>query len=236
MRKLVKCFLVLLVLMLTHDQAIADSVGASADESLKDANVLISQHRYREALSPLTESLKSNLKNAKAYSLRAYSYNELTEYVKALEDYSQAISIEPKRAELYAHRAETYCLMKQYDNAINDCAKAIEIDPKCQEAFGNRGMIYVELKKFPDAIRDCNASLSLNPDYPRGYNCRGNAYRGLGQLEKSISDYSQAITLAEKQGFAPKNLAELYNNRFLALMELAQQDWGRAYQGFHKSQ
>lgn len=127
------------VLVLRKEFAKAESLLSDLRARTPDPNVIpviraqlqlhIQQGNTGKAMQICNEAV-DQLRNAKAYLLRADMLITLGQGGKALEDLGQAIALEPHNAENWEARARVYSLSGRVPEAISDVRRALALSPQ----------------------------------------------------------------------------------------------------------
>jgi tetratricopeptide (TPR) repeat protein len=127
------------VLALRKEFAKAESLLSDLRARTPDPNVIpviraqlrlhIQQGNTEKAMQICNEAV-DQLRNAKAYLLRADMLITLGQGGKALEDLGQAIALEPQNAENWEARARVYSLSGRIPEAISDVRRALALSPQ----------------------------------------------------------------------------------------------------------
>ncbi len=165
---------------------------------------------YEKALADLTSSLAlpqpSPDFTVRAYSVRAFIYQELANLDAALKDLNAAVAASPQQADGYYWRGQFYLEQNQIDAALADFSKVIEYAPDTANAYAYRGAIYLQKKEYASAATDYSRLIELTPDDARAYFQRALAYVGQEQWSAALADLDEAIDLQD-------SVPELYLQR-----------------------
>ena len=121
------------------------AAGGSSDggnAALREAQNLIAEQRYEEALTELEEVVARDESNADAWNLIGFSHRKLGRYGPALEAYARALAIDPRHTEAIEYLGELHL-------ALDDLAEAERQLARLSEICGSGCDEYDELK---DAI------------------------------------------------------------------------------------
>lgn len=150
---------------------------------------------YDDALADLSNAIRLNPEDARAYHNRGEVYFKLKQFDMAVIDFTSGIQLESAETSfyLYANRGYVYLFLEQYDKAVADITKAIQIDPKNSVAYCFRGDTYFKMGQYDSAIKDYSEGIKLDSKDDMCYYNRGMAYSLLGQDNQAILDFSRAI-------------------------------------------
>jgi len=190
---------------------------------------------YNRAIEDLTQVIRLEPDNAKAYVERGRVNADKADYDRAIADYNQAIRINPDYSDAYNNRGVVYVSKGDLDRAIEDYTHAIRLSPNIFGGYSNRANAYVNRGlanrdyetgqggDFDRAIADSTQAIRLDPNQYLGYLQRGYAYNGKGDYDRAIADFTQAIRL-------DPNPTGSYFNRGLSYF--AKEDYDRAIADF----
>lgn len=125
--------LVLVVgLLLAAGPALAAG-GGGGTRSTKDTNYtqaekLIKDGKYADAIPLLNKAVKANPKSADAYNYLGYSHRQLGQFEAAMEHYNTALSLQPKHLGANEYLGELYLQLGQVDKAEEHLAV---LDKEC---------------------------------------------------------------------------------------------------------
>ena len=123
---------------------------------------------YDGAIADLSEAIRLDAKNARAYNNRGWAHNEKKNYQRALADLDEAIRLDPNYAYAYNNRGNAHRGKNDFDRAIADYSEAIRLDPKFAYPYNNRGWVHLERRDYDRAIVDFTEAIRLNPKYAPG--------------------------------------------------------------------
>ncbi len=114
--------LVLVVgLLLAAGPVLAAGGGGRAkstkDTSYTQAEKLIKDGKYADAIPLLNKAVKANPKSADAYNYLGYSYRQLGQFDSAMEYYNTALSLQPKHLGANEYLGELYLQLGEVDKA-----------------------------------------------------------------------------------------------------------------------
>lgn len=107
--------------------------GGGGTRSTKDTNYtqaekLIKDGKYADAIPLLNKAVKANPKSADAYNYLGYSHRQLGQFEAAMEHYNTALSLQPKHLGANEYLGELYLQLGQVDKAEEHLAV---LDKEC---------------------------------------------------------------------------------------------------------
>ena len=103
---------------------------------------------FNEELNKLTEKIRANPNDARAYFNRgnkyAYAGAGYGSYDNGIADYTEALRLNPNYIQAYNNRATAYADKGDYDKAIADYNEALRINPNYKLAEKNRTEVYAK--------------------------------------------------------------------------------------------
>ncbi|WP_158844079.1 tetratricopeptide repeat protein [Algibacter sp. L1A34] len=116
---------------------------------------------YNEAIAVFNQLLTKEPYYAKAYGLRALSFENLENYKQALKDYTVAVLMDPS-ADTYYNRGVFLLSINYYKKAKNDFSTTIRLNKNNGFAYFYRGTSYLLLGKYKNAITDFEMALKFD--------------------------------------------------------------------------
>ena len=118
---------------------------------------------FTSALECFEKSLKINPSNLNALYYKAYSLEQLEEFVKAIDAYSVAMKYKHDGA-IYFRRGWCYFRVKNYDSALQDYNKASEYLPDNDEINMAKASVYLHTEKYQKLLDVLNSHLEKVPN------------------------------------------------------------------------
>jgi tetratricopeptide (TPR) repeat protein len=168
---------------------------------------------YDRAIADITEAIRLDPGNARAYQERAGAYHQKGDYDRAIADFTKAIQLDSEYHAAYNNRGLAYSHKGEYDNAIADLNHAIRLDPDRATVYRNRGGVYRGKGDYDKAIADLDHAIRLDPAYAIAYNERGYIYNRKGEYDSAIADFDRAIELDYEYAVAYRNRGDAYKNK-----------------------
>jgi tetratricopeptide (TPR) repeat protein len=191
-----------------------------------------------QKIADLTETIRLDPDNVKAYGNRGIAYANKKEYDRAIADFNTAIRLNPKGATAYGNRGVAYANKGDYDRAITDLTTAIRLNPDNTTAYYFRGIAYANNRDDEPAIADFTEAVRLNPNNSASVTALAkakDAAQKAAELEEALrrkandaahiergqeffikQDYDQAISEFNKAIRIDPNNANVYHFRSVA--------------------
>ncbi|MCL6088861.1 MAG: tetratricopeptide repeat protein [Candidatus Marsarchaeota archaeon] len=134
--------------------------------SLNEANSLIHDKKYPEALEALNAILEKQPAWGKARAWKAKALFEMRRFRDAVEVLDRLIADFPLRADHLVARGRCYAQMNQFKKAIRNFEAALKLDPDGRFTLFHLGIAYYRLGRYETAARHFARVLQLNPGQP----------------------------------------------------------------------
>ncbi len=136
------------------------------EKVLADAEYLITQEQFYDALEMLDTILIKNQHWHQAFSLRAIAYEMIGQPKDAISDYTLALEIQPSNIQYLIKRAELYTKIEKYKKALEDYNLAINKDRNNPLLFRKRAQIYTLLENYEDGLKDMEFYMEIDKHNP----------------------------------------------------------------------
>jgi tetratricopeptide (TPR) repeat protein len=184
----------------------------SATLLFKQADILLANRKYTEALEVLEKAALFDATDINLYILKTDAYLALDQQEKAVELLLEALSLfeGEEKIELLFELADVYDDYENFDKVF-DCLKMIlEEEPTNEEALYKICFWTDFTGRNEEGIR---LHQKIIDDYPYSelawFNLAA-AYQGLKLYEKAIDAYQYAVTIDEKFDYAWRNMGDAY--------------------------
>ncbi len=197
---------------------------------LTEAETLMQEGRYAEAVDAYTQILSRDPADVEAYLGRGAALMASGKLDEALADYEQVIVYAPFQLEGYARRAAIFASRLDYETARVEINRYIRLNPEAAEGYAARADYYDEVSGYPDAYGDLSFAIELEPENPLWYARRAtltSAFSGFAQdpdqrvflCIRMGSDLDEALALAgSSSDIDASTLATWYRERAQAAL------------------
>lgn len=170
----------------------------TADTYTYLGEMLIQLERHGEACATLSEAIRLEPENVRAYGFRAIALEQLGKREEAIQDYSAALVKAPNEltVSLLEARGNTYWAIDMLDKAAEDFEAIIVHDPKDPRGYLLRGKLLGAKGKFREAIDDLSSALERDATRKLPLFYRGYGYGCLKEYDKALHDYTALIQAA----------------------------------------
>ncbi len=205
-RKKAKWIVVALVLVGASVLSLRFFTQSRDPKIFREANELLIQGTYQEAIAKYNQVLKTNANYYQAWTNRGYAFAGLREYEKMLESCTSATLIEDQAIYAWNCQGEAFYNLKQYDNAIAAFNQAIALETnnplfqinKADALLANQendqALAVIEkairLLKSTQDIREQEKIHKLSVAFTH----QGKAFWQKQEYEKALQAYDQALT------------------------------------------
>jgi protein O-mannosyl-transferase len=154
-----------------------------------------------------------NHPSAKAYSNRAYLYQQNGDMDKAIDTYKKALKLNIGSKEVYFNLGVLYFHKNMDELALEHYNKALELKPDYADALNGRGSLYARQGKNDLALADFDKLKNISPDYQIVYKNRAAAFFKEGKWDQAIKEYKDYLQIQKNDAEAYYNLAVVYANK-----------------------
>ncbi len=176
----------------------ANAQTTAPSATYEQANALVKERKFREAIEVLDRFIVTHPRDARAFVLRGDSKADLGDNEGALKDYNVAIGINPEYEYAYVTRCETRLQLGDSLGALQDCQEAIRLEPRDALAYEDRGDVYFEREEYLEALADYDQAIGLGRSNAYLFAARCDANRLTGNRERAAQDCEKALTLDPK--------------------------------------
>lgn len=184
----------------------------TAKEWFDKAEDLYDDEKYGEAAVAYDKAAGLDPKNATAFYMAGWCYNDLDKFTYAIDRLKKAVALKKDDHLAWQELGYAYKKTSKNEEAVASFKKAIEIKPDYALAYKQLGDVYQNMKKDAEAItayKQCYERNSQNDD----------ACYNLGYLYNGLEEYNTALEWLKKAN-AIKKGADIYNEIGFAYYKL----------------
>ena len=133
------------------------------DIAMKYGESAYNEGSYKEAIQPLSDVIKNDANNVKAYRIRAMCRESLEDYQASISDYKKILEIEPQNAVIMCAIANNYRNLNNFSNGKYWIQKALNAKPGFGLAYITMGEI------FEHSVTYCQNLSKRDRKYDDGY-------------------------------------------------------------------
>lgn len=195
--------LALFSLAFALSMGVAQAQSTIENATLKQANGLMAQGKYTDAIAVLTPYINVNPADGAARLTRAFAYSNIGKYDQSITDFDAAIVLDSNSWKAYNGRCQAHYNLAQFQAAIDDCTASIKIAPT-GDAYRYRIFALLDSGKNDDALADATTYAGLYPNLsqPLGVKCLVE-YK-MKNYDVARTDCTNALTLPGVQYYARK--------------------------------
>jgi tetratricopeptide (TPR) repeat protein len=138
--------------------------NASADELVKQGDMLRAEKAYLDALDYYRAALKKKPDSPQTYNRAGIAELSMQRFKEAGKDFDRAIKLDRQYSDAYNNRGVIYYLQKKQGKAIRQYLKAIQFRQDSASYYSNLGAAYFSKKEFEKAVTAYNQAVQLDPD------------------------------------------------------------------------
>lgn len=150
---------------------------------------------------------------AKAYTNRAYLFQQAGQLDKALDLYLKSLKYNVLDEEVYYNMGVIYYNQNKDSMALLSYNKALEYKDLYPDALNGRGSVYARMNLADKAFADFNRCIELKPDYALAYKNRASSYFLQNKYDSAIADFKRYNSLQDKDSEGYSNLCVAYLNK-----------------------
>lgn len=164
-----------------------------------------------------TEALKTQPKNALAYSARGYCYLGLKKLDEAEKDLLKAVSLDSKNKDNYLQLACLYSLRKQYEKALTNVRLAMKFGSQSMNTYDMELAYLSSSGRAKECLKRCDEVLRRFPEDSNAFYFRAMSKQelGIGNDKEILSDLSTAVRL-DPSAEGKKKDCEIFLSRMKA--------------------
>ncbi|TDB67067.1 tetratricopeptide repeat protein [Arundinibacter roseus] len=163
------------------------------------ANVLVTKHKYAEALSIYDRIIQADSSYLSAYLGRGVAHFGKKNYEQSLTDFSKAESLfddsNPQLADLYVCRGFARYYTRKAGEAMVDFETALRLDGARYEAMGGISGVLIDQKNYSQAGQYLSRALNYEKNYDQMWSNYGNLLLHFDMFKKGYQVFQKAIAL-----------------------------------------
>jgi tetratricopeptide (TPR) repeat protein len=187
------------------------NISDHKDDDIIEAEKLLSEQNYNQALSIFLEKLDDDNNAANNY-LVGHTYLLMDDYDNAVYYCGNAINLDFNHALAYLDRGKAYYNKGFYSDAINDLYFNTELTPENPESYYYLGLCYEKQGQNEPALQSVITAIkfdSLNTDY---FFRAGFIAYDLEKYSESADFYKRLLKIDSTHKFSLVNLGLTYSN------------------------
>lgn len=160
---------------------------------LDRANILLHQHRVKDAQEQLHNILQQEPQNSEALALLTRCSYQLNQYDEGLDIVEQAIQSDPENPYLFYLRGFGYYHTDKLEKAIQNYESALMLQPYFSEVYAMLAYVYIEKKDFKRSLAYANDGLAWEPENLSCLNARSISLNKLKMTDEAIATMKHAL-------------------------------------------
>lgn len=150
---------------------------------------------------------------AKAYTNRAYVFQQEGKWEKAIEHYTKSLQYNVIDAEVYYNMGVAHFNLNRDSLAIQSYTTALEYRKNYPDAYNGRGSVYARIGNKEKAYQDFNMAISIDSSYALAYKNRASSYFLENKYDEAIADFKRYVFYNEQDAEGWSNLCVAYLNK-----------------------
>jgi predicted O-linked N-acetylglucosamine transferase (SPINDLY family) len=162
---------------------------------LGQADALVQQRKWDEALASYDEALRLRPACPEAHNNRGYVLQQLGRPADAEASYRAALALAPDSADLLNHLGAALADQGRHEQAIASYQEAVRREAALVEARYNLAQSLAVLGRHDEALAELEQVVLSKPDFAEALANLGNLYKDQGRIEEAIACYHRAATV-----------------------------------------
>lgn len=150
---------------------------------------------------------------AKAYTNRAYVYQQNGQFDQAIEHYTKSLKYNVIDAEVYYNMAVIYFNQTRDSLSLEYYNKALQYREKYPDAYNGRGSVFARMNRHDLAFQDFERCLAINPEYALAYKNKASSYFLQNQYDSAIINFKRYVAIQKNDAEAYSNICVSYLNK-----------------------
>ncbi|HEY8606811.1 MAG TPA: tetratricopeptide repeat protein [Noviherbaspirillum sp.] len=200
---------------------IATDADGSAQASLRLAQSLLEDQRFRDAAAICEQGLKVSPRDARLWCALGAARRQSADMPGARQAYEQAIACDDKFAAAWSNLGEWHLAANDAPAALAALDRALQIDQKLLQALNNRSAALYELARFDEAEEAARQAMEIYPDVAALHVNLANALLQRSQAQDAAREYRRALELDPQSAEAQIGLSTVLgeSKRLAAALE-----------------
>jgi len=200
-------FFVSIQVTISHEKILAQEENPEMQKLLDEADSLVNQTKYQEAITYYDNALSIDPKNVVALQGKALALQWLGNNEDAINYFDKALEIDQKNIFLLYSKGFALEGLGRYEEAISYYDKALEIDPNFVDALYSKGFALNSLssalhdpERGEEAISSFDKALGIDPANVNALYGKGLALHNYGNYEEAINYFDKALEIFPDDG------------------------------------
>ncbi len=189
-----KLYLILLVLVLWHSEAPAQStVEAREYDQCIELAIRKPELGFERAIA--WRDLGGGVAARHCVAVALYGLGQFREAALRLERLAQENADQDLRVSLFGQAGNAWLMGEELERAHAALTAGLELAPLNFDLLVDRSLVYAAARNYWDTVDDLNRALDIDPDNAEALVFRASAYRYLDSLELAEDDVNRALAL-----------------------------------------
>jgi tetratricopeptide (TPR) repeat protein len=186
----------------------AESMPQESDQLFTQANTLLAQQKFADAIACYDQLLKQKSDHPELYNNYGVALAESGQVEASLSFYEVALKLKPEYAEAHYNRGNARKALRRFAEALEDYEQAIRWQPQLADAWTNRGQLLHRLGMAGEAVASFKQAIKHRPGQARTHDYLGMCLRTMGDLDEALKQFDEAIRLNAAHAAAHVHRAE----------------------------
>ncbi|HVA47127.1 MAG TPA: tetratricopeptide repeat protein [Pirellulales bacterium] len=189
--------------------------GESVFSYLGRARGWLNQNDFGKAEADVSEALRLEPQNARAFFVRGKIAAKRQRNDEALANYDRALDLSPRGAAVLAERGVRLMNLGEDERAIRDFDAAIEVNPADSHSWAMRGWCRSNKREFEKALADLAEAVRRNPRDAYVRAAHAVVYLRNQKLDEALAEAQEALRLNPKlgEGFATRGAVYAFQEK-----------------------
>lgn len=171
-------------------------------EQKDEADVLMKDGNYQDAIALYTKRLATDPKNVRMLYNRGRAYEELGQVGKAKDDFERVLEIDEDNLSANMSMGNYFYNQQNYKRSIYYFDKAISIDGRVSKAYLLKARALHQQGDFRVARENYNLAIDFDKNNGEAHFYRGALFVALNQTRKACDDLTRARELGYPEAAA----------------------------------